>query len=201
MTAKKIIDIAEREIGTKEAPPNSNNVKYNTWYYGHPVSGSAYPWCAVFVSWVFKDDQSLCKKTASCVDMLTWFERNGQIVKDPQPGDIVFFKYSTNARRTNHVGIVKAVNGKSLRTIEGNTSISSNDNGGSVMERVRGSNIVAYARPKYADIQKKTPEEVAAEIAFQKDFGGWGTGAVRRQKLTQAGYDYVTVQKIVNQLV
>ena len=201
MTAKKIIDIAEREIGTKEAPPNSNNVKYNTWYYGHPVSGSAYPWCAVFVSWVFKDDQALCKKTASCVDMLTWFERNGQIVKDPQPGDIVFFKYSTNARRTNHVGIVKAVNGNTLRTIEGNTSVSSNDNGGSVMERVRGSNIVAYARPKYADIQKKTPEEVAAEIAFQKDFGGWGTGAVRRQKLAQAGYDYVTVQKIVNQLV
>lgn len=78
MNAKQIIDIAKKEIGTKESPPNSNNVKYNTWYYGHPVSGSAYPWCATFVSWLFKAEQGLCKKTASCADMLEWFEKKGQ---------------------------------------------------------------------------------------------------------------------------
>lgn len=201
MTTTKIIEIAANEIGVCENPPNSNNVKYNTWYYGKEVSGAAYPWCAVFISWCFRTEQALCKKTASCVDMLDWFEKRGQIVKTPKPGDIVFFRYSTNNRRTNHVGLVIGVDGKIITTIEGNTSTTSQDNGGKVMRRNRYSNIVAYARPKYADIQKKTPEEVAAEIAFQKDFGGWGTGAVRRQKLTQAGYDYVTVQKIVNQLV
>ena len=81
--------------------------------------------------------------------MLEWFEKHQQIVKIPQAGDIVFFKFPTNKRRTNHVGYVISVNGSTITTIEGNTSQSSNDNGGSVMKRVRNSNIVAYARPKY----------------------------------------------------
>lgn len=146
--AQKIIEKAQKEIGVKECPPNSNNVKYNTWYYGHEVSGAAYPWCAVFISWLF-DGTGLVKKTASCADMLEWFEAHSQIVKAPAPGDIVFFRYSTNARRTNHVGLVVDVKGNTITTIEGNTSKDSNDNGGRVMRRKRSGNIVGYARPKY----------------------------------------------------
>lgn len=95
----------------------------------------------------------LVKKTASCLDMLTWFEKNGQIVKSPLPGDVAFFKYATNARRTNHVGLVSNVEDLvNLRynTVEGNTSLNSNDNGGAVMSRKRTSkNLVAFARPSY----------------------------------------------------
>ena len=99
----------------------------------------------------------LIKKTASCLDMLTWFEQNGQIVSSPEPGDIVFFKYKTNNRRTNHVGIVYYVKSPtSFQTIEGNTSINSNDNGGSVMMRNRtNANVVAFARPKYLPHQRQ----------------------------------------------
>lgn len=197
MTVNELISIAKNEIGVKENPPNSNCVKYNTWLYGRCVSGPEYPWCAAFVSWCFKNDQNLCPKTASCLNMLQWFEGKGQVVKDPNPGDIVFFKYSTNTRRTNHVGIVIGVGGKIIRTIEGNTSVSSNDNGGSVMERMRNKNIVAYARPKYSGAVKKSNEEIALEVIN----GEWGTGVVRRQRLTQAGYDYTMVQKIVNQIL
>ena len=202
MTTTKIIEIAANEIGVCENPPNNNNVKYNTWYYGKEVSGAGYPWCAVFISWCFRTEQALCKKTASCVDMLDWFEKRGQIVKTPMPGDIVFFKYSTNNRRTNHVGLVIGVDGKIITTIEGNTSTTSQDNGGKVMRRNRYSNIVAYARPKYSDnttvnAEKKTVEEVAKEVID----GKWGNGVVRRQRLTQAGYNYVEVQKEVNKLL
>lgn len=49
----KFLARAQAEVGVKESPAGSNKVKYNTWYYGKAVSGSAYPWCAVFVSWVF----------------------------------------------------------------------------------------------------------------------------------------------------
>lgn len=52
-TAARLIQIAAGQVGVKESPANSNNVKYNTWYYGKTVSGSAYPWCAVFVCWCF----------------------------------------------------------------------------------------------------------------------------------------------------
>lgn len=204
MTAKQIIDIAKREIGTKESPPDSNNVKYNTWFYGHPVSGSQYPWCATFISWLYKAEQGLCKKTASCVDMLDWFEKRGQVVKNPQAGDIVFFKYSTNNRRTNHVGLVVSVSANCINTIEGNTSAKgSQDNGGMVMQKNRYSNIVAYARPKYQEgtltniSDHKPLEEIAKEVIQ----GKWGSGNDRRQRLSNAGYDYKEVQKLVNEML
>lgn len=203
MTAKQIIDRAKAEIGVHEAPPNSNNVKYNTWYYGHPVVGPEYPWCAVFISWLFKAEQGICPRTSSCVNMLAWFEKKRQIVNKPQAGDIVFFKYNTNNRKTNHVGLVVSVSddGRTINTIEGNTSISSQDNGGKVMQRNRYSNIVAYARPRYVDGTltniRKSNEEIAREVIV----GEWGSGNDRRQRLTAAGYNYQEVQKLVNQIL
>lgn len=153
MTIDEVIRKAKNELGVTEYPANSNNVKYNTWYYGKLVQGSAYPWCAVFISYIFKDSPNLIKKTASCQEMLEWFEQHNQIVTYPQPGDIVFFKYRTNNRRTNHVGIiVSVVDNTRFLTIEGNTSIRSDDNGGAVMERNRTmQNVVAIARPAYLD--------------------------------------------------
>lgn len=151
MTAEEIIAIATKEIGVCENPPTSNKVKYNDWFYGHSVSGTSYPWCATFICWVFKGT-GLVPKTASCQNMLEYFEGSNQIVKNPKAGDIVFFKYSTNNRRTNHVGLVIAVNGSTITTIEGNTSQTSQDNGGKVLKRTRKANIVAYARPKYEGV-------------------------------------------------
>lgn len=52
-TAAQLVRIAESQVGVKETPSGSNHVKYNTWYYGREVSGSAYPWCCVFVEWCF----------------------------------------------------------------------------------------------------------------------------------------------------
>ena len=151
-TVNDILKIAKAEIGVKESPANSNNVKYNTWYYGKSVNGSAYPWCAAFVSWVFSQvDSTLIKKSVSCMDIGNWFKSNNQWkTNNPQPGDVVFFKFNTNSRWTNHIGLVESVNADgSINTIEGNTSVSSDDNGGSVMRRTRKSNIVGYGVPKY----------------------------------------------------
>ena len=61
-----ILKIARAEIGTKESPSGSNKVKYNTWYYGREVSGSAYPWCAAFTSWVLDKCGITDYKSVSC---------------------------------------------------------------------------------------------------------------------------------------
>ena len=157
MKAEDAIRIAEHEVGTKEVPANSNNVKYNTWYYGREVhdhdvnSTITYPWCCAFIAWVFRNT-GLFPKTASCKNALEWFEQRCQRVKSPMPGDIVFYHFSTNARRTNHVGLVTYVDHATgtITVIEGNTSKTNQDNGGRVMERVRDNrNIVAFCRPKY----------------------------------------------------
>ena len=53
ITADMAIATAMDEVGTVEKPRNSNNVKYNTWFYGKAVKGKAYPWCATFICWLF----------------------------------------------------------------------------------------------------------------------------------------------------
>lgn len=199
MKASEIIQRAKAEIGTFESPPNSNKVKYNNWYYGQEVGGNRYPWCAAFVSWLFRDCQYLCKKTASCADMLEWFEKKKQTVKSPKPGDIVFFKFAPTQRRTNHVGIVVSNDGKGIITVEGNTSNKNNTNGGEVMLRKRTGGMVAYARPNYEDENPKTKtyDDIAREVIA----GKWGDGNDRRQRLEKAGYDYKIIQNRVNTIL
>ena len=150
MKAQDAIRKATDYVGVKEFPPNSNNVIFNTWYYHTTVSGSGFPWCAVFISFIFAGTK-LCLKTASCLKMLEWFEARKQIVKTPAVGDIVFYKFSGNNRRTNHVGIVAGVKKDgSIIAIEGNTSTGNDCNGGCVMYRERSlKNVVAFARPNY----------------------------------------------------
>lgn len=200
MTSKKILEAAEAEIGTCERPANSNRVKYNKWMYNNAnVSGAAYPWCCAFIAWLFRDRQDLCKKTASCEDLLNWFTKRGQVVQNPKPGDIVFMKFATNNRKTNHVGILYEIRPDgAMITIEGNTSIDSNDNGGRVMKRIRHAHIVAVARPKYDGEEKlKDPRAIAEEVIA----GKWGNGDDRKKRLRNAGYDPDEIQMHVNEIL
>lgn len=50
---------------------------------------------------------------------------------------------------------------------------------------------------KTAVSSKKSNEEIAKEVLA----GKWGNGAERKRKLTQAGYDYNAIQKIVNKKI
>ena len=92
-TAEKILEIARSQIGARESPANSDNVKYNTAYYGREVSGK-YPWCAVFVWWVFREAGAPelyygGGETAYCPTLMSFHKK--QAVTDYRPGDIVFF--------------------------------------------------------------------------------------------------------------
>lgn len=53
--------------------------------------------------------------------------------------------------RASHIGIVEKKNSDGTYTvIEGNTSLTNNDNGGSVMRRIRSKSVIrGFARPKY----------------------------------------------------
>ena len=156
MKASDVINKALAEVGIKEYPPNSNNVKYNTLFYGREVHdgdrpNAKYPWCCTFAWWILSSCGIPVPKTALCTTMADFFKRTRSWFSTPQPGDLVFFKFKTNNRWTNHVGIVVDVKGKEITTVEGNTSINSDDNGGAVMKRKRSSNIVGYGRPQYDD--------------------------------------------------
>jgi len=187
MTAEDIIKTALAEVGVTEYPPNSNKVKYNTAFYGKEVSGAAYPWCCVFVWWVFSQYDPNFKKTASCQELGNWFNENGRWHSAPEVGDVVFFHFNTNDRWTNHCGIVKAVNGNVIETIEGNTSVNSDDNGGAVMVRQRSSNIVGYGRPDYSEISVPTGYQYGVDVSEYQ-------GVINFDKMQAAGISFMCLR-------
>ena len=54
-----------------------------------------------------------------------------------------------------------------------------------------------YNLEQYDTVEKKTNEEIAKEVIN----GKWGNGAIRKQKLNEAGYDYSVIQAKVNELL
>lgn len=198
-TAQEIINTALAEVGVTEYPPNSNNVKYNTAYYGHDVrdgvpKAKTYPWCCVFVWWVFSQfSPCLVKKTASCKELGQWFKDQGKWSSQPHVGDVVFFKFKTNNRWTNHVGIVTGMKGNTIETIEGNTSISSDDNGGAVMQRTRSTNIVGYGRPAYANKSENAPVQPKRDYKYGLDVSACQP-SVDFNKIKNAGFEFVLLR-------
>ena len=181
-TVSELLDIARRQIGTRESPPKSNNVRYNTWYYGREVSGSAYPWCAVFAAWVF--DQAKVKlpiRTASCGALMRAAQSAGQwVTGNYKPGDVVIYDFPGGAA-TDHCGIVEAVDDSRVSAIEGNTSAASDADGGAVERRTRRlSLIVGAVRPTFDEEVEEMRYNTVAECP------DWARETV--QKLIDKGY-------------
>ena len=144
--AEKILAAARSQLGVTEQPPGSNRVKYNDWYYGRPVSGPSYPWCMAFVQWVFcTAGMAIPLKTASCGMLMAWARRQKKFVRwGFRPGDVVFFRF--DGRHVTHTGIVEKIRPDGyLVTIEGNTGVGNDANGGAVMRRVRNPKTAAGA--------------------------------------------------------
>lgn len=138
--ANGIVAVALAEVGrtdSAESPPNSNNVKYNTWYYGHAVSGDSYAWCVVFIMW--------CAEKAGCADVFprtAGTEALGSGMKEmgyryypirsttpfggsaytPVPGDIMLFTTGSSISSSKHVGLVVSVEADGIWVVEGNTT-------------------------------------------------------------------------------
>ena len=160
-TAKALLDIARGELGAREVPMNSNNVKYNTAYYGQAVHdglwGTTFAWCVVFVWWCFQQAGAAelfygGGKTASCTALRDWAKQNGQWVTGGyRPGDVVIYDWHDDGK-PDHCGIIETVGGSTVVAIEGNTAIGNDSNGGEVMRRTRTlSDIMGAVRPAYEE--------------------------------------------------
>lgn len=167
ITAKKIVKRAIQEIGVKEKPVNSNKVKYNTWFYGKEVSGASYPWCCVFICWLFYivgAANLFCggSKVAYCPTVESYYKKKNRWYPNTKGkrGDLCLMDFGKG--RASHIGIVEKKNSDGTYTVvEGNTSISSNDNGGCVMRRVRSRSVIrGFARPNYKIINTTSAKKV-----------------------------------------
>lgn len=145
-TKESVLQIAEWQVGVMESPAGSNRVKYAEEY-----GLNGYAWCQMFVWWVFHEAGFNLKKTSSCTELTNSYKNAGQwVTKDFKPGDIAMFDFSGRKTITQHSGIIVEVHGDHIVTIEGNTGVGNDTNGGAVMRRERKLNLVTGAcRPGY----------------------------------------------------
>jgi len=170
--ASDLLALALSQLGVREEPAGSNCVKYNTEYYGWEVMGNSYPWCVVFVWWLFQKAGAAelffdGKRTASCSALMMFAKRQGLFVRGAyRPGDLVFLRFSRERTSPEHIGLVKEVqkNG-TLITIEGNTGVENNANGGQVQQRTRFAwQTLGGYRPAYEEEEEMTVYKHLSEI-------------------------------------
>ena len=148
-TARDVLNIARNDLGYKESPAGSNRTKYGEWY---GLNGQ--PWCMMAIQfWLNQAGVPVPLKTASCGSFMRAAQAHGQWVTGGyQPGDIVIMDFPGNKVKTDHCGIVVTALTDGVRTIEGNTGVGNDSNGGEVMERTRPLSVIIGAyRPHYAE--------------------------------------------------
>jgi len=170
-------------------------------------------WCACFVSWCFYKAYGAKGKDVMCgnyddytVYSCKYYEKANRLGTTPQKGAQVFFTKNGKSSGCYHTGIVYDVDNTYFYTIEGNTSSANTvvANGGCVAKKKYSisayKNKVLFGYPKYelvSDVKPKTVDELAQEVIN----GKWGSGADRKKRLTEAGYNYSEVQARVNQIL
>ena len=186
-TAEDVINIAKGEVGYSEKASNSklddkkaNAGKKNFTKYARDVGhANGLAWCATFVTWCFvkaangdkkKAKEVLCgANTAGCSNNVNAFKKAGRYDMKPQPGDVVFFMNGSS-----HTGLVIAVKGNTITTIEGNTSPGKfNRDGGCVAQKTYNyktyHRISGFGHPKYDGTSTFNGEVGTADSSSNSD--------------------------------
>lgn len=146
----KALNIALKEQGVKETPPNSNTgPRVREYQSSTTLGGTGWPWCAAFVCWSYTQagHKFTGWNTAYVPDYVSAAKsrKGGLSVVSPAqviPGDLVCFDWDANGE-CDHIGIVQTkVTNNGFRSIEGNTAEGNDSNGGEVMLRERSVNSV-----------------------------------------------------------
>ena len=139
---------ALRHVGVRESPPGSNRTMFGRWFGADGV-----PWCAIFASYCFDVGAGvvLCRGwhgagtgprgVAYVPTLAAWLRAKRWEVERPQPGDLAIFDWDGGL--PDHVGIVVRCDLHGITTVEGNTSVGNDSDGGEVMRRGRRPSDVA----------------------------------------------------------
>ena len=211
---EKVVATAVGEIGYKET--GNNITKYSEFFdknhpdfYNTKKQGAEY--CDIFVDYcvmVNSDSEQeaeyvLCQPAkscgAGCSFSYEYYRKAGRTGNEPKLGAQIFL--NTNKKSCAHTGLVVGIDGDSVITVEGNS-----DN---MVKRhtykKTSSKIFGYGYPRYTEAVEEKPVEEptttlksVSEVADEVIAGKWGNNPERKQRLTEAGYNYDEVQAEVN---
>ena len=153
-TAALALEIAKGEVGTIEEGDNLTK-------YGKFTKADGLPWCGSFCNWVLAQAGVKVHSVVGTAVGAHKFKETSRWHEIPAIGDLAFMDFPHDGvDRISHIGIVAGIDGKSIVTIEGNTSGSGDQrNGGMVMVKRRtiGKEVVGFGRPKYVPYKGEYP--------------------------------------------
>ena len=194
VNVREFMEIAIRQNGYKESPPNSNKTKF-----GREFGLNGEPWCSIYEWWcgdeasdefgggnpiahnasaayiqedtVAKGGKWIMRKTKSNAT-----KKNG--ISKVKEGDIVDFDFGANDLYRRHTGLAIGRIGDYYITIEGNTSAEgqggSQSNGGMVAIRRRKYNeVCSIVRPPFGKYKRYKPTEPFEETLPKLPKRGW----------------------------
>lgn len=199
-TANRLIEQLEKWVDIKNHKPIID--VYNTLTplpRGYKVSYKD-QWCATGLSAaiILTDMEDIIGTECSCGQFIEIFKRKGIWIEDgtitPKRGDIILYNWEDGVQPNDgwaeHIGIVTKVANNKITVLECNYR---NSVGYRTIQLGWGY-IRGYGRPNY-EVDSPTNEELADQVIQ----GLWGNGLARKLALTEAGYNYSAIQKIVNQ--
>lgn len=205
VSREKYISGATKWQGTREGDSRhkvivSNYNRQRVLPRGYRLQGKD-AWCAGFMTAVAVevgcDDVFPCE--CSCFYMEKKAGEMGYLIdrEYADVGDFVLYDWEPDGD-SDHVGCVVQRNGNTLKVIEGNK----NNAVGYRNIGIRSKNIRAVFRIPWADNDKVVSQlKDLAIVAKEVVNGEWGNGAERVRRLTDAGYNAVKVQDMVNRIL
>lgn len=205
-TAKKTIEYALSQVGTKEHDNNKN--KYSEEldkisYYNTKKNPAHADWCAIF-----QDDSAYnaagkdkakalyisCEPEkdncgASCYYQYVYFKKYKRFFTEPKLGDRVIFGTKLAKGCIKHIGLVVKIDGKKITTVEGNKG-----NKVSKCTYTLGgkNNILGFLRPRY----DKEPEPAPAPTPTPTPKPGGGIAPATQYNSSDAGTYEVTADEL-----
>ena len=217
----KLVNCAKSQVGYLEKKTNaylddktanagSNNwnkyardidTKYPNFYNGKK---NGYSWCDIFVDWLFIECfgyenalkllyQPTKSAGAGCKYSANYYRAHNAFYRQPQVGDQVFFGDYGNE---GHTGIVVAVNGNIITTVEGNTSggygVESNGDGVYIKKYNTSTQYIpGFGRPNWGVVSSNAGnEEGSVTVSYPTiKLGSKGADVKKAQRLLIAkGY-------------
>ncbi|MDF5756675.1 CHAP domain-containing protein [Spongiactinospora sp. TRM90649] len=179
----RLLTVARGELGRAER--QDGWTRYGDWWadrHGKPDWWAKQPWCDMFLAWC-ADQVGLLADVgdfAYTPSHASWFRQRGRWGHTPKRGAVVFFDWagSRNIAAIDHVGLVEAVRGETVITIEGNTA-------NKVMRRARSQTTIAgFGYPAYVTATapvappSRTEQIVKKLPTLHKGATGWDVKTV-----------------------
>lgn len=137
---EQLLAIARQEVGVREKSGNNDGKKVEA-YLAAVGLKKGEPWCAAFISWVFKKSGYEQPRTGWSPAMF-----NASVTTKTVKAGNVFGIWFPNLKRIAHVGLVEKQEGDWLISIEGNTNVAGSREGDGVYRKRRlVKSVYAYA--------------------------------------------------------